>query len=245
MSFSFSSKVTFYLLLVFISTYTSAQTVEDIITKHIKAMGGAEKLSQLKSVRISANMEVMNMQMPVTTTIIQNKGFRTETTAQGMTIVQAINGNSGWMINPMAGQGKATAMPEEAVKSLIAQTDLTGLYNYKQKGYTVTLDGEEDLAGAKVYKVTATLKNGVKQINYISKDTFYILKIGASMEVSGQEVKTESAQSDFRQIDGITFPFSSEVTSTAMPGMTMINKITSVEVNPKIDMTIFEMPKSE
>ena len=221
----------------------SAQTVEDIIAKHVKAMGGAEKLSQLKSVKISADMKVMGMEMPVTTTIIQDKGFRTETTAQGMTIVQAVSGNSGWMINPMAGQGKATAMPEEAVKSLLGQTDLTGLYNYKQKGYTVALDGEEDLAGAKVYKVTATLKNGVKQVNYISKDTFYILKIGASMTVNGEDVKTESAQSDFKQIDGITFPFSSEVTSTAMPGMAMVNKITSVEVNPKIDQSIFEMPK--
>lgn len=221
---------------------TYAQSIDDIVAKHITAMGGADKLSKLKSVKISANMEVMNMEMPVTTIIVQDKAFRTETTAQGMTIVQAVNGNTGWMINPMAGQAKATALPEEVVKSMVSQTDLTGLYNYKEKGYTLAMEGEQDIAGAKVYKVVVTLKNGIKQENYISKDTFYILKIVATVPVNGQDIKTESIQSDFKQIDGITFPFSSEVTTTAMPGMAMTNKIASVEINPKIDDSIFVMP---
>ena len=219
-----------------------AQSIDDIVAKHITAMGGADKLSKFKSVKISANMEVMNMEMPVTTTIVQDKGFRTETTAQGMTIVQAVNGNTGWMINPMAGQNKATALPEEVVKTMTSQTDLTGLYNYKEKGYTLAMEGEEDIAGAKVYKVVVTLKNGIKQENYISKDTFYILKIVAMVPVNGQDIKTESLQSDFKQVDGITFPFSSEVTTSAMPGMAMVNKIASVEINPKIDDSIFAMP---
>ena len=236
----------FKLLIVILITglvnLSYAQSLDDIVAKHIIAMGGADKLSKFKSVKISANMEVMNMEMPVTTTIVQDKGFRTETTAQGMTIVQAVNGNTGWMINPMAGQSKATALPEEVVKTMTSQTDLTGLYNYKEKGYTLAMEGEEDIAGAKVYKVVVTLKNGIKQENYISKDTFYILKIVAMVPVNGQDIKTESLQSDFKQVDGITFPFSSEVTTTAMPGMAMVNKIASIEINPKIDDSIFAMP---
>jgi outer membrane lipoprotein-sorting protein len=243
MSISVSIKPLLILFILLGSLNASAQTVDDIIYKHIRAMGGAEKIAQLKGVKISATMKVMNMEMPVTTTIVQDKAFRTETKAQGMTIIQAVNGNTGWMINPMGGQTKATVMPEEAVKSLNSQKDITGLYNYKEKGYKLTLDGEEDLDGAKVYKVTATLNSGVKQVNYISKDTFYILKIEASMPVEGQLIKTESTQSDFRQVDGIVFPFVLEVTTTAMPGMTMVNRIASLEVNPKIDESLFEMPK--
>jgi outer membrane lipoprotein-sorting protein len=234
-------KLLIIILIVGLTGKVSAQTVDDIVAKHITAMGGADKLSKLKSLKISANMEVMNMEMPVTTTIVQDKGFRTETTAQGMTIIQVVDGNKGWMINPMTGQTKATALPEEVVKSLSSQSDLTGLYNYKEKGYTLSLDGEEDLAGAKVYKITMT-KNGVKQENYISKDTFYVLKIVATVALDGQNVKTENVQSNFKQIEGITFPFSSEVTTSAMPGMAMVNKIAAVEVNPKIDDSIFAMP---
>ena len=139
-----------------------------------------------------SNMSVMNMSMPVSTIVIHDRAFRTETTVENMTIVQAVNGNKGWMINPMAGESKAVALPEEAVKQYGAQTDLTGLYNYKEKGYTIALDGEQDLAGAKVYKLVVTMKNGVKQENYISKDTYYILKVVATVPVNGQQVQTET-----------------------------------------------------
>lgn len=221
----------------------SAQSVDDIINKHIKAMGGTEKLSLLKSIKISANMEVMNMEVPVTTTIVQNKAFRTETSVQGMTITQAIDGNTGWMINPMTGDDKATALPEQTVAMLSAQTDITGLFNYKEKGYKVTLDGEDDLGGAKVYKVVVTLPSGIQQMNYISKETFYILKIKSVINVDGKEITSENSQSNFKQVSGITAPFLSEITSSAMPGAKMINKITSIEINPKIEEGYFTMPK--
>lgn len=233
------------LTLLIISCIThavTAQTVDEIVAKHIKAMGG-EKLGKLQSMKITAEMDIMNMKVPVTTIIVQNKGFRSETTVQGMTVVQAVNGTTGWTINPMTGNTKAVALPEDAVKSLANETDLTGLYNYKEKGYKVTLDGEEDLSGAKVYKITMTLPGGVRRINYISKDTFYILKIVAQTKINGQEIMSENTQSDFRAVDGIYYPFTSEVTTSAMPGTKMGLKITSLEVNPTVDPKIFEMPQ--
>lgn len=235
-------KLLAFLIIACIGNAAFAQNVDDIVAKHVKAMGG-EKLGKVQSMKISAEMDIMNMKVPVTTTIVQNKGFRSETTVQGMTVIQAVNGNTGWTVNPMTGNTKATALPEEAVKSLANETDLTGLYNYKEKGYKLTLDGEEDLAGAKVYKVSMTLPGGVRRINYISKDTFYILKIVAQTNVNGQDVMSENIQSDFRAVDGIYYPFTSEVTTSAMPGTKMGLKITALEVNPKVDPKIFEMPQ--
>ena len=235
-------KLLVFLIITCFADVATAQTVDDIVAKHVKAMGG-EKLAKLQSMKISAEMDIMNMKVPITTIIVQNKGFRSESTVQGMTVVQAVNGSTGWAINPMAGNTKATPLPEDAVKSLANETDLTGLYNYKEKGYKLTLDGEEDLSGAKVYKVTMTLPNGVRRVNYISKDTFYILKIVAQTKVNGQDVMSENVQSDFRAVDGIYYPFTSEVTTSAMPGTKMGLKITALEVNPKIDPKIFEMPQ--
>lgn len=235
-------KLLAFLIIICVAGTANAQSADDIIAKHIKAMGG-EKLGKLQSMKISAEMDIMNMKVPITTTIVQNKGFRSETTVQGSTIVQAVSGTTGWAINPMTGNSKATALPADAVKSLTNETDLTGLYNYKEKGYKVTLDGEEDLAGAKVYKVTMTLPDGVRRINYISKDTFYILKIVAQTSVNGQEIMSENVQSDFRAVDGIYYPFTSEVTTSAMPGTKMGLKILAIEMNPKVDPKIFEMPQ--
>lgn len=240
---SFISKTTRLILIIFVGIVPlHAQSLDEILSNHLTAMGGAEKISKLNSLKISANVEMMNTKMPVTTTVVQNKGFRTETVIQGKTIVQAVYGNKGWMINPLTGQESPVALPEAAVKTMTSQTDLTVLYNYKEKGYTLTLDGEEDLLGAKVFKITSTMKNGVKQASYISKDTWYILKVEATVPVNGEEIKTENWQSDFKQVDGITFPFTSEISTSAIPNMKMVNKISTVEVNPKINEKIFEMP---
>jgi hypothetical protein len=234
------------LVFVFVTTtadFVSAQTVDEIIGKHIAAMGGEENLSALKSIKISANVEVMNTRMPVRTIIVQDRGFRTETTLQGKMIIQAIDRDKGWMLNPIAGHTQAIPLPETAVKPLVSQTDLTGLYNYQQKGHTVTLDGEEDLAGTAVYKITVRMKNGVQQTNYVAKDTYYIVKVTAAVPVNGAMITSENRQSDFRTIDGLTFPFSSEISTSSIPGMKMVNTISQIDVNPKIDDRIFRMPQ--
>jgi outer membrane lipoprotein-sorting protein len=231
------------ILLGGLSNGVSAQSVDEIISKHIAAMGGMERFSKVQSVRIAADMQVMGQEVPVVTTIIQDKAFRSETTIEGMTIVQAINGATGWIINPMAGSAKATSLPEETVKAMASETDLTGLFDYKKKGYVLTLDGEDDLGGAKVYKVGMTTKNGIKRVNYISKDTYYILKITVQGKIGDQEIQSVNTQSDFREVDGIFYPFTSEVSTSAMPGAVMTLKIKTLEINPKIDEQIFAMPE--
>ncbi|WP_247233480.1 outer membrane lipoprotein-sorting protein [Telluribacter sp. SYSU D00476] len=230
-------------LIALVFTGASAQNVDEIINKHVEAMGGAAKLSNLKSMKIDAAMQVMGMEIPTTTTIVQQRGFRSETDIQGTKVIQALDGTTGWTINPMTGQSTATPLPDEMVKAMSGQVDLTGLYNYKAKGYKAELIGQETLEGAPVYLVKVTNANGVTLTNYISKDTYYIVRTLVKANVNGQDVETKMSQSNFKKVDGITYPFSAEIESPAMPGaITMVVK--SVQVNPKIDESIFAMPKN-
>lgn len=228
--------------LVILSNAAHAQSVDEIINKHVAAMGG-DKYANIKSVKMEASAQIMGMDLPSNTTIVQGRGMRSQTTVQGSDIVQAIDGKTGWMINPMTGQSGATALPEEQVKMSAGQLDLTGLYNYKAKGYTAELTGEDKVGGAPAYVVKVNMPNGTVATHYISKDTYYILKSVINTTVQGQDVEVKTNFSNFKQVDGITFPFTTEVESPAMPGvMTMLVK--SVEVNPTVDESIFAMPKN-
>ena len=224
------------------SKTVQAQSADEVINKHLTAMGG-DKYTGIKSVKLDATAQIMGMELPSSTTIVQGRGLLSKTTVQGSDIVQAIDGKTGWMINPMTGQSGATALTEDQVKMSAGQLDLTGLYNYKAKGYKAELTGEDKIEGAPVYVVKVDMGNGTLATHYISKDTYYILKSVVNTNVQGQEVELKTNFSNFKQIDGITFPFNTEIESPAMPGiMTMVVK--SVEVNPMVDESIFAMPKN-
>lgn len=219
-----------------------AQTVEEVLDKHVVAMGGS-KYTGLKSVKMEASTQIMGMELPSSTTIVQGRGLRSETVVQGSAIVQAIDGNTGWTINPMTGQAAATPLPEDAVKMSAGQLDLTGLHNYKAKGHTAQLAGEDKVEGAPVYVVKVNMANGALATHYISKETYYILKSQVKVTVQGQEVEMKSNFSNFKQVDGVTFPFTTELESPALPAaMTMVVK--GVQVNPTVDESIFAMPKN-
>jgi hypothetical protein len=140
---------TLVLLLLFCST-TQAQTVEDIIEKQFAAMGGKGKLGQLRSARIEAVADVNGIQIKSSTLVLQNQGIRSEQEIQGMKMIQAFDGTTAWMVNPMMGNDQAVKLPAEQHAALKNQMDLTGLYDYQKKGYQVELKKDDEVNGTPV-----------------------------------------------------------------------------------------------
>src|SRR5262245_57115610 len=117
-----------------------AQTADEIIARHVEAIGGKEKLSQVKSLYTEITMEVMGNQAPVVEYLLQGKGFKSETEFNGSKIIQCITDKGGWSVNPMAGATDPQAMPEEQYKASKDQIFLGGaLVDYAAKGNKVEL----------------------------------------------------------------------------------------------------------
>ena len=93
-------------LLVALATITvsalHAQTVDEIISKHVDAIGGKDKLSQVKSVYAESSMEVMGNAVPQKEYLLEGKGFKSEVEFNGSNIVNCYNDKGGWSINPTA-----------------------------------------------------------------------------------------------------------------------------------------------
>ena len=79
-------------------------------------------------------------------------------------------------------------------------------------------------------------------VNYISKETWYVLKSTMKISVGGQESETTVLPSNYKKVNGIVFPFTSEIKSSAMPGGTMVSETKKLEVNPVIDPATFKKP---
>src|ERR1700742_379871 len=113
----------------------NAQTVDEVINKHIDAIGGKDLVGKVNSVYIEATMSVMGNDAPNAITIVNGKGYKSETDFNGQKIINCITDKGGWMVNPMAGANDPTAMTADQVKGFKEQLYFDPLYNYAANGY--------------------------------------------------------------------------------------------------------------
>lgn len=222
---------------VLLVSAAQAQTVDDIIAKHTEALGGKDKISQVKSIYIENSVEAMGNTSSSVETLLQGKGYKSETEFNGMKVVNAYTDKSGWAINPFTGATDAQAMPDEAYK---ANKDVIyfggSLLDYSTKGNKLELLGKD----GNDYKIKVT--NGNSETTYfVNAETSLIDKVSIKAEMMGQSMEIVKTFSDYKKTDfGITIPYT---ISTDFGGaFSFTSKVTKVEVNKEIDPKIFDMP---
>jgi hypothetical protein len=77
---------------------TNAQTADEVVNKHIEALGGKAKLTAIKTVYVEYDMDVMNNQASGVSYLVNGKGFRNEIDLGGQKIVQVVTDKGGWGI---------------------------------------------------------------------------------------------------------------------------------------------------
>lgn len=219
------------------------QTVDEIIAKNIQARGGAEKLKSVQSVKATATM-AMGPGMEAPGVLIQKRPdlARLEFTIQGMTAVQAYDGTKAWQIMPFMGKKDAELMSGDDAKEMQEMADLDGpLVDYKNKGNQVESLGKEKIEGTDAYKLKVTLKNGDVQTFYLDSDSFLEIKEETTRTIRGSQQIVESAIGDYKEVNGIVFPFAIE---SGAKGSAERQKLTisKIELNQPVDEAIFKMP---
>jgi hypothetical protein len=211
--------------------------VEDIVSKHIAAIGGAENWKKINTVVSEGSMDVMGNAVDIKVSQENNKGTRVDITVAGMANYTLLTNKSGWIYMPIQGQSSPEPMPEEAVKEGLDDLDLQGsLVDYKAKGHSVELLGTEDLEGTECYKIKVTRKNSGEQTLFIDKDSYMVLRSVQKIKAMGQETQQVSDFSDYKEVNGVKIPFS---LSQGMGTIVM----SSVKINEPIDSAVFADPK--
>ena len=218
-----------------------AQSADDIIAKHLDAIGGKEKLKAINSVYMENTLNVMGNEAPNTTTILNGKGYRSESEFNGAKIIQVITDKGGWMVNPMAGATEPQAIPDEQLKAGQAQIFAVPLLDYAARGAKAELLGQEKVGSVNAYKVKVTDASGAATTYYFDPSTYYIIQATRSAEMMGQQMDITVTSSDFKKTDyGWVVPQSIEMNMGGQFSMTF--KLKSIEINKEIDPKIFDMP---
>jgi hypothetical protein len=224
----------FVLALVLVQ-FAQAQTVDDVVNKYINALGGKEKLSSLKSVKLTGSMSIQGTDISLTITKLHLKGMRMDISVMGTENYQIVTPDKGVSFMPVQGMASPTDMTEEQLKAGQSQLDIqSSLMDYKEKGNTVELLGSEKIDGADNYKLKVTFKNGINSTYFIRQADYRLNKTISKRTINGEEMEIETTYSNYKQVDGFWFAFT--VTSSVQ-GETNYDKI---ETNIPVDESIFK-----
>jgi len=222
--------------ILFAGAFTAkAQTADEIINKHIAAIGGLDNWKKVTSMKMTGSVNAGGTELPVVITTLAGKGSRMEFSISGMTNYTIITPKQGWMYFPVQGQTKPEAMPEEAVKEAQDQLDVQGpLIDYKAKGNKITYLGKDDVEGTDCYKLKVVFANGKEETMYIDASNYYHIRSIDKIKANGKEMEQTVNYSNYQKLpEGIVFPMSIESGNGPVA-------LKSVEINKPIDESIFK-----
>tara|TARA_R100000935_G_scaffold8302_7_gene17497 strand:+ start:124529 stop:125287 length:759 start_codon:yes stop_codon:yes gene_type:complete len=242
------------LVVICFTNLTSAQTADEIIDSYFENTGGKENWNKLDALKFTGNLDYGTMKLPVT--MIQTKEGLTLMSAdiQGQPYYQTVyDGETLWSTNQMTMEAEKSDAEATANYKLAIQDFPDPFLNYKDKGYAVELMGSETIDGTETFKIKLEKKpkmiNGKEEANveyyYFEKENFVPILIEKDVKI-GPDAGTigQSKLSNYQEVEGIYFPFSIIDGTKAQPGGQAIT-ITNIELNPKIDTTLFAFPEKK
>jgi hypothetical protein len=194
-------------------------------------------------------------QLPFVMEMERPRKVRLEIQFRGQTAVQVYDGATGWKLRPYLNRLEVEPFTSDEVHLASLQSDLDGpLVDYAAKGTGIELAGMEKLDGRETYNLKLTMKDGHSRHVWIDAQTFLEVKIeGTPRRLDGIEHPVEIYYRDYRQVNGLQIPFvletkvlpvgkpASRADSTPVPVERIA--IEGVEINPKLDASLFAKPE--
>lgn len=230
-------KILFVLAGLIAISAINAQSLEEIVMKYTAA-NKLDKVSGLKTIKLTAKMSMMGMEMPMVLWMKNPDKIKTVTSFNGQDIISVFDGEKGYQINPMTGSSDPVEMtPEQAKQTLNSNVFQNYMVNYFKKGQ-LALAGEDKVNEKPVFKLKATIEGGSVVELYIDKASFLLVKTVASVNQGGTPIKIESYPSEYTETNGFLLPMK---TTSSASGMEFVVNFTKVEVDVPMEDSIFKV----
>jgi hypothetical protein len=228
--------------LVLCAATASAQTVDELLAKHVEARGGLARLKSIQTLRIERTIAATFNDIDVVIYKKRPGFYRSEQKAEGSPSV-TVRGfaDTAWeTVNGKTSVRQGAA----AVEQREVDADFDGfLVDSRGKGHTIALEGRARAGATEAWKLKVTMKSGAVRYVYLDAATMLETRHESTVEVQpNRRIATTITFGDWREVGGVKFPFAIEEERDA-PGQTFVFYTNKIEVNVPVDDALFVMPK--
>ncbi|MDN3669566.1 pitrilysin family protein [Echinicola jeungdonensis] len=205
-------------------------TASMVLHEYIEALGGKEAVEGLKSAKVVMKSEIQGQEL--TMTMLYDEPamrFNQKVSMMGNVVSNTTLEDGKGFVNAM---GQSKELTDEQYEEAKMNMFIVPEIHYEELGYTMELDGINQVDGENAYKVIVSTPTGAKTVNYYSVDTG--LKIKSENEKSG--IITYKKYEDH---EGVKYPVETIVKSPMIP-MPLNNKVDALVFNPSFEDADFE-----
>ena len=237
-------KIIYALFMLFLTAnFVSAQQLDEILQEYFE-VNGLAKMENVKTMHMKGKVIQQGFEIPLDVYVKKPGMMKSEASFQGVKFISVLNGEEGWSVNPMTGSTEPQPMGEDELKQSKDQADMEGdLYKWKEKGHTVTFEGEEEVEGTPAYVIKLEKKDGDKSTYYMDAENYVMIKEVSVRNIGGVETEAETFPSNYKSIDGIVMPHTIETRVGGQAAGTI--EMETVEFDVELDDSMFEKPASK
>ncbi|MDI1354336.1 MAG: hypothetical protein PSX36_05440 [bacterium] len=231
-------KVTAGILFCILSNGVFSQTLEEIVSKHIEAIGGKDSWEKVRTMRYESVMKAQGAEIHFTVVKSDRIALRSDISVMGMKGFNIVTTKEGWSYAPWAGQTKSEAMTADNVKNSQDELNIKDEFlTYKELGKTIEYFDMDDIDGTECFKIKMTNKDGKETTYYIDPGNYLTIKKTEKIKSDGQETENSTFYSNYKMLaEGLNIPM---MTTSGWSEMETLK----LEINPKIDDAIFKPGK--
>lgn len=223
------------------ATTEAVEMGKKLISKTIAALGGAEAIQSVKSVKVSADATVsmggQEMTLAIVDLIVYPDKERQEITMPMGQMVQVIAGNQAWMETPQGTRDAPESMRQEMAKSI--DRDLIRLLQLAAAGEVTTQAlGEEQTDGKAAQVVLLSRDEDLSVKLYLDPESNLPLKRSYQGNAMGRPAKLDEVFTDWREVNGVLLPF--HQTTYADGQKFAETTVKEAQINAKVEPGAFE-----